>query len=284
MEQLTIVNWNFPIYTLTKFAPTFNAKRISNFVPILHAIHFLGVRIDLRSLEQLIRSAWLANLRHLRVGHCPSIPSDTWNIPPLLRSMEVAIPKLETFEWWIYSQVPTFVTPFDTFTRLRKLKNLSIASHILARRRTFSHLHASKVMYPEAVLPKSVESLTIHNIPVNFFEIIPFVRQYLRRAKNGWSALTGLIKYVAAKFSMLKHLELTVNMERANRNQPDGIELLEFLSKTIIFIRLVAELLLKFEVRLIVLRAPGRYDRSSRTLISAGYTAPSPHSLRPWYR
>jgi hypothetical protein len=258
MEQLTIVNWNFPIYTPTKFAPTFNAKRISNFVLILHAIHFLGVRIDLRSLEQLIRSAWLANLRHLRVVHCPSIPSDTWNIPPLTRSMEVAISKLETFEWWTYNQIPTFVTPFDTFTRLRKLKNLSIASHTLARCRTFSHLHASKVMYPEAVLPKSVESLTIHNIPVNFFEklIIPFVRQYLRRAENGWSALTGLIKYVAAKFSMLKHLELTVNMERANRNQPDGIELLEFLPKTIIFIRSVAELLLKTEVRLIVLRAP----------------------------
>jgi hypothetical protein len=199
MEQLTIVNLNFPIHILTKLAPTFYAPRISTFVPILHTLHFLGVRIDPRSLEQLIRSAWLTNLRHFRVGHCPSISRDTWNMPPLIRSMEVAIPRLKTFEWWTYSQVPTLLIPFDTFTRLRKLKNLSIAFHTLVRRGTFSPLGVSRVMYPEALLPKALESLTIHKTPVEFFEIIIlFIRQYLWRAENGWSALTGLIKYIAA--------------------------------------------------------------------------------------
>jgi hypothetical protein len=51
MEQLTTVNLNFPIHILTKLGPTFNAPRISTFVPILHTLHFLGVRIDPRPLE-----------------------------------------------------------------------------------------------------------------------------------------------------------------------------------------------------------------------------------------
>jgi Ni/Fe-hydrogenase subunit HybB-like protein len=85
----------------------------------------------------------------------------------------------------------------------------------------------------------------------------------------------------SSNVSTLKYLELIVHMERANRNQPDSIELLEFLPGTIQFIRFIAEVLLKLEVRLVVLRAPGKYDRSSRTLMSARYTAPLPHSSRP---
>jgi hypothetical protein len=280
IERLTVHMPNQPGCGWVMYAPTtIDAPMLGSFIPILRTLCFHQVHMNPYSLGQLIISPWLTNLRHLEVVQCVCSPYDTWwNMPALLRSLEISVPKLQTFEWWTYSRTPHAVSPFDTFTSFQKLISLTIAYQLLIHRMMFSDfIHSS----PRAFFPQGLESLIIHNIPISFINrVVRLLYLHIGHTDDKEAAIVDFITSVAAKASQLRYLKLFVTMERLDANEPDQTKLLEFSRLTNTILRATAEKLSKLGIHLTVFGTFGIYECNFKVLVRAGYTAPLPQSLR----
>jgi hypothetical protein len=204
-------------------------SQLESATPVVKTMHFQSMFVGHTStLETCVKSPSMANLKQFLVQDyvTSSRHHPDWDMPALLRSLEIFTPKLEVFEWTnrinLTSWLP--VSCFDTFQELKHLKHLTVDFSHIAPTRSWSDV----VDNSSILLPDSLEYLTIDNVDSR--ELDHHVETLRTMIDNENAAMVDGAKAMPAKFP-LKYLRINVSMElepalqnAANNSGLDSLE------------------------------------------------------------
>ena len=255
--------------------------------PLLRILRLEGIMLEPAYVTRTIQSPWCAELQSLEVSnvyptHRNTLGSNSHgagDMPTLLQSLEKHTPKLEKLVWTYRFRIPTEDEKIKSFRGLKCLKDLEITCDVVTDMETFETTLASL----RNIMPDGLEALTFGNVPLAGIE--GFVTESFPNPKvlaegTVHQESAQAIKYLAAAIPG-KRLHLRIVLEQANDDESDGIELLEISPDTIWTLRFVVDELMKLGLTLEIFREVGLYEAKPKLLIGPGFTAPTPHSVRP---
>jgi hypothetical protein len=241
----------------------------------LRKLSLINVSFDPQCIEDAICSPFCAGLVELCVsGAGETQYRSTWHdydFTSLSNIIVTQIPHLQVLEWSWYEweKDDASVTPFGSFSRLRKLTSLTLDYALMTPSMHHHEASPTHLLDPQAYLPVDLESLHVTDIMHQDVSIL--CSRYLQHypIATVMAFVLGLVMRTS-----LSTIKLSMNMESWHHDTGDGMcELPRCMRK---FLPLLVASLYEMGVTLAVWRSSGQAD-DSKLLYEPGYDVSSPH-------